>query len=89
MKKSLVLHSSRAVKAKSGMSRSRSDRPASGLFHAVGHDQKKFPPITVEEFDRRAENGDDLSPYFSGKWMTPAQFARHLRKIGVQVPDGL
>lgn len=42
----------------------------------------------MEEFDRRAENGDDLSEYF-GPPMTPAQFKRHLEKRGIQVPAGL
>lgn len=89
MKKRLALRSSRTTKVKSGTARSRSVPAGSGLFHAAGHDQKKFPPITVEEFDRKAEDGEDLSPYFEDRWMTPAQFRRHLIKQCIQVPGGL
>lgn len=89
MKKSTVLPSLRRVKVKSGTSRSRSVRGASGLFHAVGHDQKKYPPITVEEFDRKAEAGEDLTAYFEPGTMSPAQFRRYLERQGIKAPAGL
>lgn len=87
MKKKVATRSSLSAKANSGTARSRSEAGSTDLFHAVGHDQRKFPPITAEEFDRRFDAGEELTEYF-GETMTPAEFQRYLEKHGVQVPAG-
>lgn len=43
----------------------------------------------MEDFDRRCENGEDTEADWVGKPMSPAQFARHLKRKGIQVPHGV